>query len=85
MSTASYLDYFLEPMTEALTPDGARLLVELRIAPEMEAHIDELRRKANEGLLSPDEEAEYKEFVEAVDVISIIQAKARQRLAKHSE
>lgn len=83
MSTTSYLDRFLEPVTDALTPEVARALADLRADPELEGHIEELRCKANEGTLTPDEEAEYKDFVEAVDVISIIQAKARQFLAKH--
>jgi hypothetical protein len=42
-----------------------------------------LRLKANEGTLTPSEDAEYKDFVEAVDLISIIQTKARRFLAKH--
>lgn len=83
MSTVSYLDRFLEPVTEAFTPALARKLVDLRADPELQAHIDGLRQKANEGILTPEEDAEYKDFVEAVDVISIIQAKARQFLAKH--
>jgi hypothetical protein len=81
MSLTSYLDRFLEPVTEALTPDVARAIVGLRADPELQAHIDELRRKANEGTVTPEEDAEYKDFVEAVDVISIIQAKARRFLA----
>ena len=37
-------------------------------------------------LLSPaDEEAAYKDFVEAVDVISIIQSKARNYLASQPD
>ena len=48
------------------------------------SEIDELRRKANEGALTAEEAAEYKDFVEALDVISIIQAKARRYLAEHS-
>ena len=83
MSTVSYLDRFLEPVTEAFTPALARKLVDLRADPELQAHIDGLRQKANEGILTPEEDAEYKDFVEAVDVISIIQAKARQFLAKN--
>ena len=43
-----------------------------------------LRLKANSGTLTPAEEAEYKDFVEAVDLISIMQAKARRFLAKQS-
>ena len=33
--------------------------------------------------LTPDEEVAYKDFVEAVDVISIIQSKAHRFLARH--
>lgn len=83
MSTVSYLNRFLEPVIEALTAALARKLVDLQADPELQAHIDGLRQKANEGVLPPEEDAEYKDFVEAVDVISIIQAKARQVLAKH--
>ena len=50
----------------------------------MEAEIDVLRRKANEGTLDPDEETAYKDFVEAVAIISILQSKARRFLARHS-
>ena len=81
MSTVSYLDRFLQPVTEAFTPELARALVDLRADSELEAEIEVLRQKANMGTLSPDEEVAYKDFVEAVDVISIIQSKARRFLA----
>jgi hypothetical protein len=55
----------------------------LRADSETEARIAELRRKANDGTLTPPEGTEYKEFVEAVDLISIIQTKARHFLVKH--
>ncbi len=84
MATTSYLDRLLEPLTEALTPKMASVLLGLRADSEMEAHIGELRRKANAGALTPAEDAEYKDFVEAVDLISIMQAKARRFLAKQS-
>ena len=83
MSTISYLGRFLEPVTEAFTPEMANAIANLRADPRTEAHIDILRRKANEGTLTVEEDTEYKDFVEAVDIISIIQAKARQFLAKH--
>ena len=84
MATASYLDRLLEPLTEAFTPRMASIILELRADSELEGHIDELRLKANSGTLTPAEEAEYKDFVEAVDLISIMQAKARRFLAKQS-
>jgi len=71
-------------LTDVLTPEVAAALLELRADGELQAHIDELRQKANEGKLTRAEDAEYKDFVEAVDVISIIQAKARRFLEKQS-
>jgi hypothetical protein len=79
----TYLDRFLEPMTALLSPEVARRIVELRASPEVQSRADELARKANDGTLTTDEEAEYKEFVEAVDIIAIIQAKARRFLTQH--
>lgn len=83
-ATTSYLDRLLEPLTEAFTPKMASVLLDLRADSEVEARIAELRRKANDGTLTPTEDAEYKDFVEAVDLISIMQAKARRFLAKRS-
>jgi hypothetical protein len=62
----------------------ARAIVALRARPELELRVAYLRERANEGTLTPDEDAEYKDFVEAVDVLSIIQSKARRFLAGQS-
>ena len=80
----SYLDRLLEPLTDALTPESASALLNLRTDPDVAARIDVLRRKANEGTLTPSEEGEYKDFVESVDVVSIMQAKARRFLARQA-
>ena len=82
MSTTSYLDRFLDPMTSAFTPEVAQRLVDLRADDDLQAEIAVLREKANAGTLTLDEEAAYKDFVEAVDLISIVQAKARRFLAR---
>jgi hypothetical protein len=84
MATTSYLDRLLDPITEALTPKMACFLLELRADSELEARIGELRQKANDGTLTLAEDAEYKDFVDAVDLISIMQAKARRFLAQQS-
>lgn len=74
-------DRLLDPVARCFTPEVARLLVELRPDPGTQSRIDELAAKANEGLLSDDEASEYEGYVEAIDVVSILQAKARKRLA----
>jgi hypothetical protein len=82
MATITYLDRFLEPLTESLSREVAERIVNLRATPEVQARADELARKANDGTLTPAEDAEYKDFVEALDVMSIIQAKARRFLSR---
>ena len=84
MSLVNYLDLFLDPVTDAFSPEVAKAVVAIRADDQTQTRIEELRHKANEGTLTPDEESDYKEFVEAVDVVSIIQSKARKYLAKHS-
>ena len=83
MAATSYLDRLLDPLTGAFTPEVASAVIGLRADPELEDRIAELRSKANEGTLTPDEDAEYKDFVEAADLISIIQTKAPRFIAKH--
>jgi len=82
MSTAiNYLDRFLQPLTEAFTPEVARKIAELRADPETQARVDELAEKSNEGKLTAEEEAEYKGYIEAADIIAVFQTKARRFLA----
>jgi hypothetical protein len=76
------LDRLLDPVAEILTPEVARALVNLRAQPDVQARIDELAEKCNEGELTPVEQAEYGDIVEAIDFISILQAKARARLGR---
>ena len=84
MSTTNYLDRMLQPVTEAMGPEFAHKLVGLRADDELLSHIEILRGKANQGTMTAEEEADYREFVEAVDVISILQSKARRVLSKLS-
>ena len=80
----SYLDRLLDPLTDTLTLESATALLALRADDEVGARVDELRRKANEGTLTSAEDAEYKDFIEAVDVVSIMQAKARRFLSQQA-
>jgi hypothetical protein len=77
MSTSNYLDRFLEPIADALTPEMARKLTELRAEPTLQAEIDVLADKANQGTLTAEEDLKYKRYIEAADIIAIFQAKAR--------
>ena len=76
----SPLDRLLDSLTRCFTTDVAERLANIRPDPGTQTRIDELAEKAAEGILSPAEQAEYQGYVEAIDLVSIIQAKARKLL-----
>jgi hypothetical protein len=74
------LDRLLDPVGRILTPDVARDLVRLRFDRTAQARIAKLARKCNEGKLTAVERSEYETYVNAIDFIAILQAKARAML-----
>jgi hypothetical protein len=84
MSAATdFLDRILDPVAECFTPEVARRLAELRADPQTQDRLDALAAKANEGRLTPEEEAAYRQAVDAMDMLAILQAKARAFLRQH--
>jgi hypothetical protein len=81
---APVLDRILDPVARTLTPSVARRIADLRADPHVQAHIDELAAKANEGQLSAAERTEYEAYVTAIDFIAVLQSKARAFLASSS-
>lgn len=85
MSTAEiHLDRLLEPFAECLTADVAAKVADLRANDAMQSRIDYLADQANEGLITPAENAEYTGYLQAIDVIAVLQAKARSQLQNGS-
>jgi hypothetical protein len=69
---------------ECFTPQIARRLADLRADPQTQDHLDALAVKANQGELTPEEDAEYKQAVDAIDLLAVLQAKARTYLRTHA-
>ncbi len=85
MSTATiHLDRLLEPLAGCLSPDVAAKVADLRADEAMQTRIDYLADRANEGLLTGEEREEYVGYLHAIDVIAVLQAKARSQLRKQS-
>lgn len=83
---ATLLDDVLEPFAACLTPESARRIADLRVNAATQSRLDALADKANEGTLTTQEAAEYDEFLAALHVISILQARARSILERgHAE
>ena len=75
----------LDPVAQCFTPEVARRLLRLRPDPVAQARIDQLAAQANAGRLSAEQRAEYEDYVEAVDLIGILQAKAGALLAENTD
>ncbi len=78
MDTA--LDGLLDPLTRCLDAESARRISELQIDPAVQSRIDALAERANDGLLTDEERAEYEAFINAGDLIAILKLKARRQL-----
>jgi hypothetical protein len=79
-SAAIHLDRLLKPLADCLTQEVAARVADMRADEAMQARIDYLADRANEGLLTPDEKDEYDGYLHAIDVIAVLQAKARSLL-----
>jgi hypothetical protein len=85
MSTAAVsLDRFLDPLADCLSPDVAVKVINFRADDTTQARIDYLADRANEGLLTDEEREEYDVYLHAIDVVTVLQAKARSQLRKQS-
>jgi hypothetical protein len=80
----SLLSRLLDPLMDSFTPEVARRLADLRANPATQARVDELARKANCGQLSDPERCEYEAYIEANEIIGLLQAKARDYLDEHA-
>ncbi len=81
MSTAhSVLDELLDPIGACLTPEVAERLAQLRAPESVQARMEELAKKSEEGALSDPEREEYEAFVSAGNFVAVLQSKARRLL-----
>lgn len=84
LSSNGVLSQLLEPIGRMMPVGFARELAALKATPEVQSRLEELADKSTEGELSDEERAEYASYVDAIDVISLLQAKARAVLARQA-
>ena len=80
LSAKGVLDDLLDPLSRCLDEESARRVIEFRVAPLVQERISELAERANAGLLTDNEQAEYETIVNAADFISILRLKAERNL-----
>jgi hypothetical protein len=86
MATVSnYLDRCFDPLISVMTTDQARQILEIQPDPQLVARVKHLAEKADAGTITVEERDEYKHFVDAGDIISLLKAKARRSLNGRAE
>jgi hypothetical protein len=80
VSPSGVLDGLLESLSRCLDSESARRVADFRLDPRVQERVDVLAERANEGLLTPEERDEYEAFVNASDLIAILQLKAMRAL-----
>lgn len=68
------------PIFAILSNEQMRHLAQLRADPSLADRVDELAGRANEGDLTEEERAEYEAYIEANNLMAVLQSEARFRL-----
>ncbi|MEX2318075.1 MAG: hypothetical protein WD669_13035 [Pirellulales bacterium] len=79
----NFLDRYLDPVTEVMTPQVAQRILELRPEPAIVQFVEELGEKSDAGTLTDAERDEYRALADAGTLVAILKAKARRSLLRH--
>jgi hypothetical protein len=79
MST-TLLDDLIEPIADCLTLEAAERIAAMRASAPLQQRVDELAEKANRGILTATEQAEYDRYLAAYHFVTLVQARARRML-----
>lgn len=77
MTTSQAFHRGTAPLFALLTPEQTRRLAELQGDRDLADRLEELAEKANEGELSAAEREEYEAYIEANNLLAVLQAEAR--------
>lgn len=82
-SASSVLDSLLDPLSEGLDAESARRVAEFQVDARVQARVATLAERANEGLLTEEERADYEAVVNGADFIAILKLNAIRNLERH--
>ncbi len=78
---ATALDRIFSGLVNSLSSEAAENIAQSKLDAETQKMIDQLAEKSANGTLSAAEREQYIELVEAIDILSIFQAKARKAIS----
>ena len=74
------LETLADTAAACLDQPSLQAMANLQLDSRTQERLDELAEKANEGQLSPDEQAEYRAFIGVTEFLGLAQLRARARL-----
>ena len=81
-SQKSALHRVLAAVTDCLTPEVAKRIVDARLDPAVQRRLNKLAPKANIGTMTDAERLEYAALIDTVDILAISKTRSRQILAR---
>jgi hypothetical protein len=76
----NFMNRVLDPLAHSLNAEAAKSILATSVEPEIQARVQVLAERANEGELTPEERDEYLSYVESADLLAIFKLKAKQHL-----
>ena len=76
------LNRVLQPISECLTRDVAERVINAPLNGDLQERLNVLAEKANDGALTAEEQYEYEQYVEGIDLLGIFKAQARLALLR---
>ncbi len=76
------LNRVLQPISECLTRDVAERVINVPLNQDLQERLNVLAEKANDGVLTAEEQYEYEQYVEGIDLLGIFKAQARLALLR---
>ena len=80
-SAAPVIDTLVASLGDCLTNESARRLLALKADPKLQARVDDLAERHNQGALTEEEKAEYGRYVSYGTFVATLKSKARRLLA----
>ena len=72
------LDLLVDPLSQCLTKESARRVINMKSDKRLQAAVNQLAEKCNEGTLTPNEKAQYEAYVSFGTFIALLKSKARR-------
>ena len=82
MKSNSVLERLVDPLSACLTPESAKRLLKLKADRQLQARVDCLADKCNEGTLTREERSEYESYVNFGTFVALLKSKARLLISK---